>query len=51
MDPNVILERLRQWAAGEDAGMDTGDAMEAFADLDEWLTRGGFLPDGWRHDA
>jgi hypothetical protein len=58
MDPDVALRALRALAAkvlrdyenGEGAGIDDDDACalaQRFADLDEWLSRGGFLPQPW----
>lgn len=43
MDPNELLRRLR---AGEYT--DAEEFAQMFADLDTWLTSGGFLPDSWR---
>lgn len=49
MDPNTALARLRAWAEGDgNSGINESDAMELFAGLDEWLSKGSFLPDGWR---
>ena len=57
MDPNETLAQLRDAlsrledvrgpARGPlaDAASDLRDAAVA---LDEWLSRGGFLPEGWR---
>lgn len=45
MDPNETLRRLREWASGE---IDLSDPQQTFADLDGWLSRGGFLPTEWR---
>jgi hypothetical protein len=42
MDPNIALEELRELFAGKA----TAEAA-AFQDLDEWLSKGGFLPDDW----
>lgn len=55
MDPNEAL-RLAREAAGElrqadddDTlpGSQVGQLVEAFEALDEWLTKGGFLPSDW----
>lgn len=43
MDPTQCLRDLRE-------AVDRGDcetAAERFRDLDEWLSRGGFLPGQW----
>jgi hypothetical protein len=54
MDPNAALERIRaasmafSQARTNDAEHDAAvDALSAFADLDEWLQTGGFLPSDW----
>lgn len=58
MDPNVALRALRALAAkvlydhenAEGNGVDQDDARalaERFQHLDEWLSRGGFLPQPW----
>lgn len=57
MDPNETLRRLREKVreARADAEVqgyvNLGDAvavLEYFAALDEWLSKGGFLPEAWR---
>jgi len=56
MDPNANLKEIRslaksvyaQWEAGLD--INQGNAAELVSlvqDLDEWITRGGFLPQDW----
>jgi hypothetical protein len=56
MDPNANLREIRELVksgnATNDAGNDIGahDAsrmVELVEALDEWITRGGFLPDRW----
>lgn len=55
MDPNTTLENLRVlYIEFKDttSGTYEGDAnaldfMEAFANLDDWLTKGGLLPREW----
>jgi len=54
MDPNEALRRIRAQAkraseasTNETAAIIAEEALEAFADLDEWLSRGGFLPSSW----
>lgn len=54
MDPNEALKQLRAAVAdledqccaecGEMAGR---DIAEKFADLDAWMTSGGFMPTDW----
>jgi hypothetical protein len=44
MDPNAALANLRQ---AVEIG-DTVAATQAAVDLDEWLSKGGFLPKGWQ---
>lgn len=44
MDPDAALAEIRQEiAAGE-----PNAAMNRFEVLDDWLSRGGFLPMAWR---
>jgi hypothetical protein len=48
MDPNValaILRRLVQVYPGD--GFDAQDLVEAADALDQWLSKGGFLPRDW----
>lgn len=54
MDPNETLRQLRALVAqvhGDEEG-DINDQLEDFAGyfeaLDEWITKGGFLPRDWR---
>lgn len=56
MDPNAALQRLRRAVDGVEtvaAGSEenwSGEllaVLEHFEALDEWLSRGGFLPDDW----
>lgn len=52
MDPTAALENLRQLivavADGELADLDEIEAQ--FTDLDNWLVRGGALPEQWSKD-
>ncbi len=57
MDPNANLKEQRRLAAAiqaaEDAGLTIADhdvsrLAELVIALDEWIARGGFLPDAWR---
>ena len=43
MDPNEALKMIR-----EAATQDAQDMIEPFEALDEWLCKGGFLPDAWQ---
>lgn len=53
MDPNAALERLRELTkriheTDEDL-FDLADEMATtFEGLDEWLSKGGFLPGKWQ---
>jgi len=52
MDPNVALANLREALnpeQGDSPGFEDAldNAIEAFAALDEWLSKGGFLPGAW----
>jgi hypothetical protein len=56
MDPNAALKNIRE-AVGElrnqdddgvlDGTSQVGFLLESVEALDEWLTKGGFLPDAW----
>jgi hypothetical protein len=53
MDPNATLAEIRNivtdWAQNGTDGEDAMQEMaESFGALDEWLTKGGFLPDAWK---
>src|SRR6185436_2617136 len=55
MDPNATLAEIRalieRWQAAGSRGpwteAEADQLIEKVADLDKWLTRGGFLPDPW----
>ena len=54
MDPNTALANAREASARLDASTGQADMIEAALDiaaayraLDEWITRGGFLPADW----
>lgn len=57
MDPNETLRLMRE--ALEDSSLLEGDAADRAREdvceyvraLDEWLTKGGFLPDAWARPA
>lgn len=42
MDPNVTLNRLRELADDNDV-----EWANLFESLDDWLSKGGFLPSEW----
>lgn len=46
MDPDAALDKLRRAMADEDNGIPL-EVYEAFTGLDNWLSRGGFLPSAW----
>lgn len=55
MDVNATLARLRELVKEIDAAADNehkADIADEFADLidglDQWITRGGFLPSAWQ---
>ena len=49
MDPDETLRQLRALVRAEDWDAADGERVrELVAALDEWLSRGGFLPDAWR---
>ena len=51
MDVNELLARMRELSKeareGQDARHNERELRWAFDDLDEWLSRGGFLPTPW----
>lgn len=54
MDPNATLHMIRTLCSRIDDTLDNdvrsvlaGELAECITDLDEWLERGGFLPDAW----
>lgn len=55
MDPNACLARIRILQTLIESGPQDPDSMhyhanelsEAMQDMDEWLSKGGFLPDAW----
>lgn len=55
MDPNETLRQIRAYAKQMREDTDPGvlrahalDLAESVEALDEWLIRGGFLPDAWK---
>ena len=62
MDPNAALAKIRTILiegrsdeSGDPASSPlsparTEELLEAVADLDEWLSKGGFLPDAWQKE-
>lgn len=60
MDVNKTLATIRE-CVGElrsqdddgtlDSDSQTGALLEAIESLDEWLSRGGFLPDAWKENG
>ena len=51
MDPNETIAHLRNLSREAMRGnpVDCTDLAEAFYDLDEWLSNGGFLPGAWEN--
>ena len=51
MDPNAALKEFREiqerFNREEADEADLERAMDLFGALDEWLSRGGFLPEAW----
>jgi len=45
MDPNKALSDLLDWA---DENADTDETAQLFLSLNDWLSKGGFLPDRWK---
>jgi hypothetical protein len=58
MDPNKTLQDMRDLAEELLFGGPSGHKLEDLADLlaeatinlDEWLSKGGFLPDDWEEE-
>jgi hypothetical protein len=52
MDPNETLDRLRELTdfgdTHEDVERTLDEVSDLFTAMDDWLSRGGFLPDDWR---
>lgn len=53
MDPDTALETIRALVKGYQdeegiTGRDVTTLVETVAGLDEWLTKGGFLPKDWK---
>ena len=52
MDPETCLRTIRDFVEGRDWKEGDPDAVTEFTDaveaLDQWLSKGGFLPDAWR---
>lgn len=53
MDPNANLAELRELASAQlNGGQTDPDRMAELVEaLDEWITRGGFLPADWTQEA
>jgi hypothetical protein len=61
MDPDLALQEIRtamgDWLNAEDDALDVnsiaaGDRLVShFQALDDWLSKGGFLPAGWEKQA
>lgn len=49
MDPNATLEQIRRLFSDTDTwdGLTLAEVKEHFEALDQWLSRGGFLPAAW----
>lgn len=45
MDPNTVLEDIRRYIGR--VGVEGNELTEAFDALDEWLSKGGYLPEDW----
>ena len=59
MDPNEVLRDIREMSEAIELGNLSSKALEdaalelceKFEALDEWLRKGGFLPDNWQSQA
>ena len=54
MDPNAALAEIREIISGYDPDSDEHDEAGRLVDLveglDDWLSKGGALPEAWRHE-
>jgi hypothetical protein len=50
MDPNETLRRIRILVQEGDDCFALEDMQELFGALDDWLSRGGFLPKDWESE-
>jgi len=52
MDPNATLDRIRELVhAQHDGGLDDAqvdELVESIGNLDDWLSKKGFLPIAWQ---
>lgn len=49
MDPNETLKRIRRLTASADLSDDELEELVTLVKaLDDWISKGGFLPDAWR---
>jgi hypothetical protein len=51
MDPNAALDNLRRAMADEDTAEMSPEVYDAFTALDNWITKGGFLPSDWQQES
>ena len=52
MDPNETLRRIRLLTASSDLSDDELEELVMLVKvLDDWISKGGFLPDAWRNNA
>lgn len=47
MDPNETLRRLRELCALDNCRLFAEEIADLFEALDQWLSKGGFLPEPW----
>jgi hypothetical protein len=47
MDPDATLQAIRELVENNDGSPEALALAENFRSLDEWLSRGGFLPTDW----
>ena len=54
MDPDEALRKMRQALKWYEEGLEDDDCEESLVvaarALDEWLSKGGFLPEAWKGD-
>lgn len=48
MDPDAALANIRAIIASENADAWIDELVEAIDALDQWISRGGFLPSAWQ---
>lgn len=48
MDPNATLDRMRRHLDAAHSADEFDELCELVEAMDNWLSKGGFLPDAWK---